>query len=421
MPKVETQKLLEARNVGEWLEARLHLMFTEIADGMFGDGRLTRDERIALSGAIGGALDAFRATVEAGAAQLYQRDPYSEPSSQPMSEASIDGAFMPLLERALRADGTIPLKLIKPGWGTSGYYPAEILERDGPKVFTKGTKMFWNHPTVTEEAERPEGDLNALAAELVDAARWDQNGVDGPGLYANAKVFEAFQQPVGDLAPHIGVSIRAFGPAVTGEAEGRRGAIIQGIRSARSVDFVTSPGAGGKILELFEAARPGKVGQLVSEPVSQSKGKGADMTDVEKQFKEASDRLAVLEQQNARLRESLLLRESRDFVVGQLTASTLPEITKVRLAQSLGANPPVKEGALDTTLFSTQIAEAVKVETEYIAQIVGAGKIAGMGGSGSAALQLPSAEDVQKRLAEAFSGLGLGEKELKHAVNGRLL
>ena len=106
--------LREARNVGEWLEARLHLMFTEIADEMFGQGRLTRDERIALSSAIGGALDAFRSTVEGSAAQLYQRDPYQEPESSPMmvSEAAIDGGFVPLVEKAVRRDGTIPVKLI---------------------------------------------------------------------------------------------------------------------------------------------------------------------------------------------------------------------------------------------------------------------------------------------------------------------
>lgn len=421
MPSDVVKKLQEARNTGEWLEARLHLMFTEIADGMFGEGRLSRDERIALSGAIGGALDAFRQAVEAGAAWLYKRDPWSEPPSaeaQAMSEAAIDGDFVELVERSLRRDGTIPLKLIKPGWGTTGYYPAEILERDGPKVFAKGTKMFWNHPTATEEAERPEGDLNALAAELVDNARYEANGVDGPGLYANAKVFEAYQQPVADLAPHIGVSIRAFGPAKSGEAEGRQGVIIQGIRQARSVDFVTSPGAGGKILELFEAARTRR--SVDSGTVDSGQGKGVNMTEVEKQLKEASDRLAALETQNARLRESLLLRESKDFVVAQLASSTLPEVTKARLALSLSQNPPVKDGALDSVTFAARIAEAAKAEAEYIASIAGAGKVTGLGGSTQMSEALKP-EIVQERLKKGFAALGLDEKELTHAVNGRML
>jgi hypothetical protein len=61
----------EARNVGQWMESRIHLSFTCIADEMFGDGRLTREERIALSKGIGAALDAFTASLEATAPQLY--------------------------------------------------------------------------------------------------------------------------------------------------------------------------------------------------------------------------------------------------------------------------------------------------------------------------------------------------------------
>ena len=51
----------EAKAMMEWLESRIHLEFTRIADDLFGDGFLTREERIALSGLIGDALDAFHA------------------------------------------------------------------------------------------------------------------------------------------------------------------------------------------------------------------------------------------------------------------------------------------------------------------------------------------------------------------------
>ena len=67
--------------------------------------------------------------------------------------------FIPLSERAVRRDGTMSLKIIQPGWGSSGYYPKEVIERDIPKVFPAGTKMYWNHATATEEMERPEGCL----------------------------------------------------------------------------------------------------------------------------------------------------------------------------------------------------------------------------------------------------------------------
>ena len=171
-------------------------------------------------------------------------------------ETELLGDIVPLKEGAVGQDGSAYLKLISPGRGTSGYYPADVLERDGPKVFPKGTKSFWNHQTDAEEASRPEGDLRDLASVLTEDAHYEPNGPAGAGLYAKAKVFEQFRQPVDDLARHIGMSIRAHGKAQEGKApDGKIGPIIQALTRGISVDYVTTPGAGGQILQLFEAAR----------------------------------------------------------------------------------------------------------------------------------------------------------------------
>jgi hypothetical protein len=71
------RKLAEARNMGEWLESRLHLSLTTIADEMYGDGRVSREERKSMSSAIGAALDAYRTDLLANAAQLFQRDTWA--------------------------------------------------------------------------------------------------------------------------------------------------------------------------------------------------------------------------------------------------------------------------------------------------------------------------------------------------------
>lgn len=76
---VHESKVDEARNVGQWLEARVHQSFTNLADEMFGDGKLTRDERIGLSSAIGDALTSFVSKVESAAPQLYTRDLWDDP------------------------------------------------------------------------------------------------------------------------------------------------------------------------------------------------------------------------------------------------------------------------------------------------------------------------------------------------------
>ncbi|RKZ83794.1 MAG: hypothetical protein DRQ39_09095 [Gammaproteobacteria bacterium] len=75
----QVEEMLKARNVGEWFEANLHAAFTQMADGHFGEGFLNREERIALSSAIGEALDAFRKRLEDEEPGLYRRDPFDGP------------------------------------------------------------------------------------------------------------------------------------------------------------------------------------------------------------------------------------------------------------------------------------------------------------------------------------------------------
>lgn len=92
---LEAHKVKEARNVGQWLEARMHSMFTSISDEMYGDGRLTREERITLSSALGDALTSFTATVEASAPQLFERDLWEDPTPTAAESATTDSAPNP--------------------------------------------------------------------------------------------------------------------------------------------------------------------------------------------------------------------------------------------------------------------------------------------------------------------------------------
>jgi hypothetical protein len=80
--------VVEARNAGHWFESRIHSDFTTTADRMFGEGYLTREERITLSAAVGDGLAAFAARIEQDAPHLYQRDPWSEPPEATTTAAS---------------------------------------------------------------------------------------------------------------------------------------------------------------------------------------------------------------------------------------------------------------------------------------------------------------------------------------------
>lgn len=87
-------KDMDSKALAQWLESRLHLNFTQICDDLFGDGLITRDERIALSGLIGDALDAFHAGMQAQVlAGVRERErwdhPETESSQQPGPEVGM--------------------------------------------------------------------------------------------------------------------------------------------------------------------------------------------------------------------------------------------------------------------------------------------------------------------------------------------
>lgn len=150
------------------------------------------------------------------------------------------------------------IQLIDAGWSKNGRYygPATLREAATQRIFPAGTPMFVDHPTLSESAERPERSIKDLAARLATDARF----TDGR-LVAEADLFGPWEPVINDLAEHIGVSIRAAGTLEYGEAEGQEGPIVTAITEGISVDFVTAPARGGKILALVEAARGGMLSE----------------------------------------------------------------------------------------------------------------------------------------------------------------
>lgn len=149
--------------------------------------------------------------------------------------------------------GRFLIQLISPGWGSSGYYSPEVLEAAGKaKVWPKGTHMYLDHPTRTEEYDRPERSVRDLAGALAEDAHWD-SGLQS--LVAEADVFGAYRSTLDQMADDIGVSIRAYAESEQGSAEGRNGTIVTELVEGISADFVTHAGRGGKILQVIESAR----------------------------------------------------------------------------------------------------------------------------------------------------------------------
>jgi hypothetical protein len=135
-------------------------------------------------------------------------------------------------------------------WGSSAYYPKEVLERDGARVFVSGLAMYLNHPTQTEQYDRPERDVNDLVGKLTSDAVYESDG-----LYADVEFYDSFVTQINEKHEDIGLSVRAHGLTEDAEMDGRYGPVLVALLAADSVDVVTKAGAGGKLTSILESDR----------------------------------------------------------------------------------------------------------------------------------------------------------------------
>ena len=142
-------------------------------------------------------------------------------------------------------DGKYRIRIIMPGQGASGIYTAENLAESAP-LFKAGTEMFIDHPTESEEWERPERSIRDYAGVFLEDATVGEDGA----LYTVCKVFSGVNELIKDKWEHIGVSINAWCDQPISET-----GIVPVFTGVRSVDFVTAPGAGGAIVDLLESNR----------------------------------------------------------------------------------------------------------------------------------------------------------------------
>lgn len=142
-------------------------------------------------------------------------------------------------------EGKYRIRIIVPGQGSSGIYTAENLAESAP-LFKAGTEMFIDHPTETEEWERPERSIRDYAGVFLEDATVGEDGA----LYTVCKVFSGINELIKDKWEHIGVSINAWCDQPIAET-----GVVPVFAGVRSVDFVTAPGAGGAIVDLLESNR----------------------------------------------------------------------------------------------------------------------------------------------------------------------
>jgi len=249
------------------------------------------------------------------------------------------------------------VKVIESGWGSSGYYGADMLAHYGPKVFTKGTKVFMNHPSVSEANDRPERNVEKLAGKLVSDAYFSENG-----LVAEIEFYSHYAPVIKEMAGDVGLSIHAMGNAVMGEAEGRQGPIVESLVAdpLTSVDVVTVAGAGGKFLSLLESySRNDTETTQVAESLSE--GNGMSITKEEFEAAIAELKTAFVEALSPVIESVSILAEAATPAEVEPTAEgeaeeAEPAIDPVDLAAKLN------ESALPKIAL-TRVVEALKSES----------------------------------------------------------
>jgi hypothetical protein len=337
-------------------------------------------------------------------------DAWKDDADESVSSWQPDGVLLresaAFLEAPLVKEGQVseyPIKLISPGRGTSGYYTSDVLQKAAEsKVFKAGTQMFWNHDTDAEESQRPEGDLNRLAAVTTSDATWDESGRDGPGLYARAKVFSDYADKVKEKGPHIGLSIRAGGARddVKEGPDGKRGVITE-LRNAHSVDFVTKAGRDGKVFA--ESAKE----------ETQVQTEEGDMTKEEVQalIKESQ---APLIAENKRLREHLALSQTPAMIRESLREIRLPDGAKERIVRRLAESAPIAEdGSVDKKKLGEMVLAEAKAEASYLADLGIGVDPASLGVAVTEAEVVAHGkqhEDTYKEAMESMADLFVGEK-----------
>lgn len=321
-----------------------------------------------------------------------------ESSESALFETDLEITSVDLVERAVANDGSVMLKLISPGKGSSGIYSEALLKRDGPKIFTAKTHNLIDHPTAQEERERPEGSIEKIGSVLQEDAQWfdsyvDKKGKDrGAGLYAKAIVKPSFRDDLDALSDTIGVSIRASGQA---RKTSNNEVIIESIDRVKSVDYVTHAGRGGEVIALTESAK-NNVPIVV---------KDTTMAIDETAFLALQESNRKMELELARIRETQALGRAQTVVEAQLRAyPTLLAATRQRLLKTLPTQFTLSEaGTVDETALIETVKQAVTDEMTYLSSM-GVGTPRGLGSTGVAA-PLADSEYTFEKFKESLTVL----------------
>jgi hypothetical protein len=381
LESAQPQPAEEARNVGAWLESRLHLALTQLGDEMYGDGRLTRDERIALSAAIGDALSAWTSRVEQDAPQLFERDLFDEP---------------PEAERP--ADETAPAE------------PAAEPEAPTTDPEPVPAEPAAEEPDPVGEAA-PAVTPIPVAEMVTDLTRFDRllghTPTDVPAVSAGAGQTAGGSPPTAPTTeretpmPETQDGARAPDPAGT-------------VSEAR-----TTPPVGASEAQLAVVAQERDQYRTRAHSLAEA------LTEAQNAQRAAEARAAEAVGEMRRYRANEAGRTTVDRLLAA-AESGVPEHLQTHIAPRVHAAvhnqvPLTAAGEVDTAALEALVASAIRTERVHAAQLLeaqGVGTVRGLGAEGDPTTQM-TREQFDKQVAGLFTEIGLDEATTKLATKGR--
>ncbi len=338
-------------------------------------------------------------------------------------------SYVPFLEAIKVFKGRASIIVIKPGFNVSEdrYYPVEMLKRDYG-IF-EGQKMYADHPTDAEDKARPERSIRDWVATLVDVSVDESGWVHGIAEIHEEWVKEKLESlSAKGMLEKMGISINAVGSATKGKIDGKDTLIVEKLVAARSVDFVTEPGAGGivtfyesvrgydvDLIELSELAerRPDLVLTIEATVRSEISKEAKQTMAIEDTVKDLEKQVETLTTQNEAYKEAEVVAakakakdEAQAAIKEAVEKSELPVKAKEKMMQRW-ADSETSEG----------IKESIQSEADYIATLSESSKVRGMGPSELT----PASEKEKLALRESFKRTNptWTDEQLDTAVNGR--
>ena len=281
------------------------------------------------------------------------------------------------------SDGSYPVVLLTPGQGATAYYPEEVVRRDAPAAFPKGTHVYLNH-LQKGETRSPEKILGTLVA--------DTTIRDADGAAVNRFLpVKRWAPLVEDVHKIAGLSINAAGSASVKVMNGKATRVAESIdyEKTNSVDLVSYAGREGSGFTesydaLYQEAMNAFIENVQPEPSASGPLKeGLKMEpEVEAKFTELATSVTAL----TTLVESLVPkapagpaefdveadRASLVEVMQAIESAEVPASVKTRLTES------VKAGNYEV---APAIAEAIALREEIKTSFIESGHVLGATGA----------------------------------------